>query len=134
VEFISDIYHKRIVDTHLEVRETYNKLGMMLSVLDTRLSEIYHSIEKTDDRELDAIAYTSQLKSVLTRRRVVKDEMARLKPFASMAKQALNEIEVRYEGAMRKSFEIRQQLNVTMTLDDVMTEMGVEPLKVSTRS
>ncbi|TYS88976.1 hypothetical protein [Rossellomorea aquimaris] len=128
-DFISDVYHRRLIDTYTEVRETFKKLGMMLSVLDRQISNIYHEIECTSEEDLDAIACTLRLKAALTRRRCVKDEMARLKPFNSMAKQALNEIEVRYEGALRASFEIRQQVNISMTVEEVAAEMGVEGLR-----
>ncbi|MCA1059769.1 hypothetical protein LCL96_12505 [Rossellomorea aquimaris] len=129
MEFISDNYHRRIVNTYKELLETDKKLRMMQSALDRQISDIYHTIEKTSHQDLDAIAYTSELKRLLTRRRVVKDEMARMKPFVYIARNTLEDVERRYEGALLKSFELRQQLNVTMSVEEVAAEMGVEGLR-----
>jgi hypothetical protein len=129
MELISDNYHRRIVNTYREVLETDKKLSMMQSALDRQLSEAYHTIEKTADQAFDANAYMTELKRILSRRRIVKDEQARMKPLVCIAKKTLGEIDRRYEGALLKSFEMRQLLNVNMTVEEVAAEMGIEGLR-----
>ncbi|MEG9297035.1 hypothetical protein V6B33_11265 [Mangrovibacillus sp. Mu-81] len=125
-QYLSDELHCKIVDLQTEVKDTYRKLNMMLSALDKRISELYHSLERTPPDDVDAIAFTSQLKAVLERRRVVKDERARLKLFNGLAGHSLREIELNYDRALQASFEIRQDFHVELTLEEVAAEMGVK--------
>jgi hypothetical protein len=127
MDYVSDAYYKKLTEAYAEVKHTYSKLVMMLSSLDKKISEIYHQVEKSEYEELDAIACVFQLKEVLARRRAVKDELARLKPMRDMADM----IERRYEGALKASFQVRQELNLKMSLDQVCAEMGVNDLLVT---
>jgi hypothetical protein len=126
---ITDNYHHNLLETCGHIRDTYKKLGRMLSAIDRQISGLYHSVEKTDEDELDAIAYMTQLKALLVRRRAVKDELARLKLFNGLAKHVEGEVGLHYENILRASFEVRQSLNARMTVDTVAEEMGVEGLR-----
>jgi hypothetical protein len=126
---LSEKYHRQIIDLHKEIRNTYRQLGNMLSVLDKRVSELTHSLERTPADDVDAIAFTSQLKAVLERRRVVKDERARIKLFNSLAAHTLGEIELNYERTLNASFQIRNDFHVELTLEEVAAEMGIEGLR-----
>jgi hypothetical protein len=126
MEFLSDVYHRKLVETYNEIQDTYKKMGGIVSTLDRKVNSLYHELEATTEETLDPIAFTTELKGVLLRRRALKDEMARLRPFIGFGRYTVNELELRYEGAQRVSGEIRQQLNCTMTAEQVCAEMGVE--------
>ncbi|MGD7047688.1 hypothetical protein FZC83_05400 [Rossellomorea marisflavi] len=119
-------FHRRITELHKEIREAYRKLGMIQSVYDKRLAEMYHKLERMEADDVDSIAFTQELKAVLERRRVVKDEKARMRLFNGLAGHCLREIDLYYDKTLEASFQIRNDFNVRLTLDQVLTEVGVE--------
>ncbi|MEW4328227.1 hypothetical protein Q0N12_16370 [Rossellomorea marisflavi] len=126
MEFISDIYHRKLVDTYKEIGELYKTFHSLVGQLDRQINSLYHSLEEATEETLNAEVFTRELKGVLLRRRALKDEMARLKPFLGVGKYAANALQERYEGAVRVSQELRVQLNCTMTAEEVCAEMGVK--------
>ncbi|WP_071460755.1 hypothetical protein [Bacillus massilinigeriensis] len=113
-------YFSQLVSLSEEVKAYYNRLNGLQSLLDRKVSAIYHDIEKNDIDAISGHDYALKLKETLQSRRIVKDELARLSPVYHMLRQQMETVEDQHEKAMRKSAEIRGQLNVSGDIGEVL--------------
>jgi hypothetical protein len=109
-----------------DTKETFMKLNKLQSALDRKVSEIYHIVEKSDFNMAEGNEFARQLKETLQYRRVVKDELARLAPVYNMLREQVAIVDEQYDRACRKSYEIRQRLNVSMGLEQVFEVYSVD--------
>lgn len=105
-----------------EISRDRAKLSELNSQLDRDISAIYHEIEKMDLTPDNAYHICALLQSTLRKRRVVKDEFARMNSITDLIDSNRNRVEnaqKRYEKAAASSEKVRQSLNVTLTIHDI---------------
>lgn len=107
------------------VSGTFEGLTRMQSSIDKELSVVYHEIEREEIDVYNGYLYAKRLQEVLKRRRVVKDEIARLSSFKSTLENTVKDDDSRYERVAKKSEEVRNSLNVTMTINDIVKMDGI---------
>lgn len=110
-----------------EVRESHEKLNKAQSAVDRHISDIYHSVERAEEftvEEGDAIA--RKLKEALHKRRLVKDELARLYPVYDIFRNGIGEVDANYRRSVRKSFNREQAIKAQVNLGDIFEEFGIE--------
>lgn len=100
-------------------------LTRMQSQLDKELSALYHEIEATELDVNHGYQLALRLQAVLKRRRVVKDEYARVKSIKHSLESAAKDADTRYRTQVKKSNKLRRSLNVTMTFTDVLGEINI---------
>lgn len=123
---IPESYFNRLVGLNEEVKEAFNRLNNLQSALDRKISDHYHTIEKNDFDIEQGFEFARQLKQTLQFRRVVKDELARLLPIYNMLKTETVRVEDQYARAIRRSYEIKESLNSTMDIEEVLASVSVE--------
>ncbi|MCG7386846.1 hypothetical protein [Paenibacillus sp. ACRRY] len=109
-------YFETLNAVHAELAETYAILNVKQSELDREVSAISHEIERMDLDLEDGYGVATRLQETLRRRRVVKDEHKRV----SLLIRGLTQLSVDYRKNEAKSKRICRELNVTMTIADVM--------------
>ena len=115
-------YLGRLNALQSEVNATYEALNRKQSELDREIGAIHREIEDTwfDDSHLFERA--SRLQEVLRQRRVATDEMASLSAVYRLF-EGMSDPLAATEASCRRSFakseEIRRQLHVTLTIDDI---------------
>jgi len=117
-------YYDKLVQLYEETKVAFDKLNGLQSALDRKVSDIYHSIEKTEFDPSNGFIFAMQLKETLQQRRVVKDELHKLFPVYRMLRDNLETVEERYNKAVAKSIELKSSLNVTKNIDGVLAEIG----------
>jgi hypothetical protein len=116
---LADAYMTQLHALNDGVNETQDKLSRLLSAIDKEVSNIYHTIERT---ELDAgFAYSAMtfLQDALLRRRTVKDEVACLNPIRTMLAANMDETIKRHRKNVAMSDEIKRELSVTLKIEDI---------------
>ncbi len=118
--------YDRLVQLNDDIKDAFEELNKVQSALDRQVSAIYHELEKNEFDIEEGFTYARKLKETLQLRRVVKDEMCRLSPIYYTMRDSLVKIEEQYNKAVRKSYEIKQSLNATMTLDEVLEKLKIK--------
>lgn len=116
---IVDGYLAQYRQLHSEVMSKYQRLQNALSAADRQISAIYHEIEKTDLTYASGHAAAVMLQSVLRRRRVVKGEIAQLRPLHESITKTYDKVVHQHREQAAKDEQIRRQLNVTLTIEDI---------------
>lgn len=119
--FNSQSYFDALLALRDEVNSAFTLLNRKQSELDRQVTAIYHELEKC---ELDAdsgFAAAVLLQDVLRRRRVVKDEISRMAPLFKFLSDHTGGLIQNYHKRAAKSEEIRRNLNVTLTLEEVIS-------------
>lgn len=117
-------YYEKLVGLYEETKAAYDKLNGLQSALDKNLSSIYHEIEKSEFDSDGGHSYALKLKETLQYRRVIKDTLQQVSPVYNMLKNNMETVEVRYTRAVAKGYELRESLNVRMTVDEVLELIG----------
>lgn len=112
----------RLQELHAYVKESHETLNRFQSVLDKQLAQCYHDIERSGEFD---ITEGKKLKEILTNRRLVKDELARLNPVYNFLRDEVGKTSDQYQRAVRRSYELRQELNVTGDLERVFVAFGM---------
>lgn len=105
-----------------DVNTAYTLLSRKQSELDRQVTAIYHEIEAHDLDSDSGYAAAMCLQDALRRRRVVKDEIARMSPLFQFLNEHADALLKSYHKRVEKSEEIRRTLNVTLTLEEVLTK------------
>lgn len=71
-------YHSKFNDFISGLNEQRALLITQVSRLDKKISNLYHDLEGVEPTEEFALSFVTQLHETLRKRRVIKDEMARL--------------------------------------------------------
>lgn len=117
-------YYEKLVGLYEETKAAYDKMNKLQSALDKQISRIYHDLEANDfgPEELQEIA--AKLKETLQYRRVIKDAHVTVTPVYTMLRDNMNTLEQRYTKAMAKGYELKESLNVKLTIDEVLELIG----------
>ncbi|WP_223592769.1 hypothetical protein [Neobacillus bataviensis] len=75
--------------------------------------------------EYSSFTNEKQLKETLQYRRVIKDELAKLMPVYNMLRAEVGKVNEQYDWAIRKGYELRQSLNVTLGIEEVLAALDV---------
>ncbi|MEO2074847.1 MAG: hypothetical protein ABGX20_05570 [Bacillus sp. (in: firmicutes)] len=113
-------YFEKLLGLNEEVNEAFKSLNCLQSALDRKIAEIYHQIEANEFDIAQGNEYAKKLKETLQYRRVIKDEMARLIPVYNMLRAEVGKVNEQYDRAVRKGFELKQSLNVTLGIEEVL--------------
>ncbi|WP_162272003.1 hypothetical protein [Cytobacillus oceanisediminis] len=114
-------------ELHAYVKDSHETLNRFQSVLDKQLAQAYHDIERSGEFDMaEGNKHAKKLKEILTNRRLVKDELARLQPVYNFLRHEVEKTSEQYQRAVRRSYELRQELNVTEDLGRVYAAFGVE--------
>lgn len=115
----SDMFFDQIVEIHGRVEREFRKLMELQSKYDRMLSEKYHELEGAKFNVVNGYRFAKEIQTILKKRRVVKGEVAKLLPIRNALSdvQGLNE---KYQRAVKKNNEIREQVNATMTIEDLL--------------
>jgi uncharacterized coiled-coil DUF342 family protein len=116
----SDLFYEQLRGLYYEVTSFYNELNKRQSQYDKQISEIYHELERAELNHVNAYEYAIKLQDVLRKRRVVKDELARLQPIRNYVNSTFNELQKQIDRVISKSNEIRKSLNVTLSISEVL--------------
>lgn len=122
---MAQCYFDQLNKLNRSVTATYEGLNRMQSTLDKELSAVYHEIEAITLDTQRGYQLIHRLQDVLKRRRVVKDELARIRSVKLALDSSVNTVNQRYQTIAKKSNRIRRSLNVTMTITDVVGEINI---------
>ncbi|RVT62783.1 hypothetical protein [Niallia taxi] len=117
-------YYEKLVGLYEETKAAYDKLNGLQSALDRQVSRIYHDIEKSEFDLEKGNEYALRLKETLQNRRVVKDELKKLAPVYRMLRDNVSWVEEQYTKVVAKSYELKASLNVTKTINGVLSDIG----------
>lgn len=121
MNYNANIHYDNLSALNSEVKAARDQLNALQSALDRKVADIYHEIERKELLSMsESHSIMSELKKTLEHRRVIKDELKRLDPLFYFLRDNIPSIESQYEKAKRKSFEIREQLNAQLTIDDII--------------
>jgi len=116
----SDLLYEQLRNLYYDVTSFYDELNRYQSHYDKQISEIYHELERIELNHVNAYDYALKLQDVLRKRRVVKDELARLHPVRNYINATFSELQKQIDRAVSKSNEIRKSLNVTLSISEVL--------------
>lgn len=123
---IAEECFNKLQELHAYVKESHETLNRLQSVLDRQLADAYHDIERSGDFDMvEGNKYARKLKEILTHRRLVKDELARLYPVYNFLRDDVDRTSEQYQRAVTRSFDLRQELNVTDDLERVFVAFGM---------
>ena len=120
---IPENYFEKLLGLNEEVNEAFKGLNCLQSALDRKISDIYHDIEKSEFDIAQGNEYARQLKETLQYRRVIKDELAKLMPVYNMLRTEVGKVSEQHDRAIRKGYELRQSLNVTLGIEEVLAAL-----------
>lgn len=123
---ISVNYFEKFQELFVEVKTSYEKLNKLQSALDRRVSDIYHDIERTEFNIVQGHEIARTLKETLQQRRVVKEELALLFPVYNLLMEHSGRVDEQYNRAVRRSYSIKENLKVTMSIAEVLASLDVE--------
>lgn len=114
-------YHSKFNEFMSELNAQRGVLSRELSRLDKFVSKMYHDLEGIDPGEEYALSYVTQLHDTLKKRRVVKDEMARLDAVLNPLRNVSGEIETSVNYRKKVSRRWKRDFKMTLTLEEVIT-------------
>ncbi|MGA3675791.1 hypothetical protein [Lysinibacillus agricola] len=114
-------YHSKFNGLLSELNNQRGVLTKELSRLDKYISSMYHDLEGIDPSEEYALSYVTQLQDTLKKRRVVKDEMARLDAVLNPLKNVVNDVETAVRARKKVSRRWERDFKMTLTLEEVIT-------------
>jgi len=115
-------YHSKFNGLLSELNNQRGILTGELSRLDKYISSMYHDLEGIDPSEEYALSYVTQLQDTLKKRRVVKDEMARLDAVLNPLRNVSGDIETSVNIRKKVSKRWRRDFKMTLTLEEVLSE------------
>ena len=118
----TDAFYEQLERLYRDVTRFYNELNKHQSRYDKELSALYHELEKIELTPTSGYEFALKLQDVLRKRRVVKDEMARLQPIYNYVAQTFYTLQKQIERAISQSKRVRKSLNVTLSINEVLEE------------
>jgi hypothetical protein len=119
-------YFDKLSALYTEMKAQFDQLNMLQSLFDKQVSALYHELEKAGDLDVaEGHAFAETLQDTLRRRRVVKQEIALMLPTYLALKDQIGKIEEHHSRALRKTFEIKDSLHVTMEIGEVMSTIDM---------
>ncbi|MGA3674073.1 hypothetical protein [Lysinibacillus agricola] len=114
-------YHSKFNGLLSELNNQRGILIKELSRLDKYISRMYHDLEGIDPSEDFALSFVTQLHDTLKKRRVVKDEMARLDAVLNPLKNVVNDVESAVRTRRKVSRRWRRSFKMRLTIEEVLT-------------
>jgi tRNA C32,U32 (ribose-2'-O)-methylase TrmJ len=121
---LAQVYYEKLHDLHNEVKSVCKKLSMLQSTLDRRVADIYHRIEESPIEDLNELECLTELKDVLQRRRLCKDEYAKMRPILSKIERDMKALEEKNDEIANMSVYVREKYNVSITVEELFAEEG----------
>jgi hypothetical protein len=122
-------YYDKLAELYAEMKSEFERLNMMQSAMDKNLSNQYHLLEKAPELTVEqGYEFAKRLQDILKKRRVIKQELGLIIPVFFSLKDEMGKIEDRYTKSVRKGYELKQSLNVTMRLEDVLESIETDYL------
>jgi DNA repair exonuclease SbcCD ATPase subunit len=122
---LAQVYYDKLHDLHNEVKSVCKKLSALQSKYDRQVVDVYHRIEETPLEHLNEIVCLAELKDVLQRRRLCKDEYAKMRPILNKLERDMKALEERNDQLADMSMYVRDRYQVSMTLDELFAEEGL---------
>ncbi|WP_394136896.1 hypothetical protein [Cytobacillus oceanisediminis] len=124
---IAENCFNKLQELSKEVKASHEKLNKLQSAIDKLISDQYHELERKEDFSIsEGDAFARTLKETLHKRRLIKDELARLYPIYNLFRDEIANVDDNYRKAVRKSFNKQQAINANICLEQVFEEFGVE--------
>lgn len=123
-------YYEKLADLYNDMKLEFERLNTVQSALDKQLSRAYHDLECLpclNDAE-HGHQFAVRIHDILKKRRVIKQELGLIVPVYFSLKEEMGKIEDRYSKSVRKGYELKQSLNVTMKLEDVLESIETDYL------
>ena len=120
---LSKSYFDRYSSLYGEIKKSCDRLSALQSTYDKKVSSIYHQIEGQEFGISDGYRLARELKHVLQERRIIKDELIKVRSIYSLLEKQTPKINEHYGRAERKSYELRQELNTTLSAEDVLADL-----------
>jgi len=122
-------YYDKLAELYAEMKGEFERLNMMQSAMDKTISNEYHQLEKSPELTVEqGYEFAKRLQDILKKRRVIKQELGLIIPVFFSLKDEMGKIEDRYTKSVRKGYELKQSLNVTMRLEDVLESIETDYL------
>lgn len=115
-----EVSYTKMKKAYETIKHDYHKLRRELSCVDKQISDLYHELEKTDLSEEMGYQYSVALQNLLRKRRVIKDEYIPLGILQDAFQGSFKQAKKRLLGNKSKSEEIRNSLNVSISIDEVV--------------
>lgn len=120
---LSKSYFDRYSALFAEIKTACERLSALQSTYDKKVSNIYHKIESQEFGIPDGYKLARELKHVLQERRIIKDELVKVRSIYSLLEKQNTRINEHYNRAEQKSYELRQELNTTLSAEEVLAEL-----------
>lgn len=120
---LSKSYFDRYSSLFAEIKTSCERLSTLQSTYDKKVSNIYHEIESQEFGIPEGYKLARELKHVLQERRIIKDELVKVRSIYSLLEKQNPKIEEHYNRAERKSYELRQELNTTLSAEAVLADL-----------
>lgn len=114
-------YHSKFNGFINELNEQRALLIAQVSRLDKKISNLYHDLEGVEPTEEFALGFVTQLHDTLRKRRVIKDEMARLDVVLRPVSSIVGDIETSVKQRKAVSKRWQKDFKMTLTLEDVVS-------------
>ncbi|AWE07898.1 hypothetical protein DCE79_11095 [Lysinibacillus sp. 2017] len=115
-------YHSKFTEFVDGLREQRSALNKQQSLLDKKISNLYHDLEGIEPAEEFALSFVKQLHGTLKKRRVIKDEIARLDAVLRPVMDITENVEEAVKSRKRHSKRWQHDFKMTMTLEEVISE------------
>jgi len=112
--------YSQMRDSYDTIKRNHRKLRHELSQVDKQISALYHELERTDLCEELGYQYSVALQNILRKRRVIKDELIPLQILQDTFRDSFEQAHKRLSGNRSKSKKIRESLNVSISIDQVV--------------
>lgn len=116
-------YHEQFTEFVSKLNEQRALLISQVSRLDKKISNLYHDLEGVEPSEEFALSFVSQLHDTLKKRRVIKDEMARLDVVLRPIINIKPDIETSVKQRKAVSKRWQRDFKMTLSLEEVITEV-----------
>ncbi|MEE3806082.1 MULTISPECIES: hypothetical protein [Lysinibacillus] len=114
-------YHSKFNGLLSELNNQRGLLTKELSRLDKYISSMYHDLEGIDPTEEFSLSFVTQLQDTLKKRRVVKDEMARLDAVLNPLRNVAGDIETSVNIRKKVSKRWKRDFKMTLTIEEVIS-------------
>lgn len=114
-------YHTKFNEFKAELNAQRALLTKELSRYDKRISNLYHELEKVEPSEDFALSFVQQLHDALKKRRVIKDELARLDAVLRPIDNITEEIETSVKQRKAVSKRWRQKFKISLSLEEIIS-------------
>ncbi|MBN9655988.1 hypothetical protein J0K78_17060 [Halobacillus sp. GSS1] len=107
-----------------QVTVRFEELNAAQSELDKALSRAYHELERisVDFSPDEGYEHSKRIKTILHRRRAVKDELVRIQPMYDLLNKNVGKVEADYVRRVEKGDAMKKSLGCPITVEEAMRE------------